>query len=228
MIVILIRTIILYSFVLLIVRIMGKSELAELEPFQLVVTLMIAELAALPMEDTDVSLMNGITALVTLLLIQVLISYIALKSKRARMILCGKPSVIINKGKIDEKEMRKLRMNINDLLEQVRAKDYPSLEEIEYAILETNGDLSIIPKPENRPLTRKDINLTPTINHMSLPLIMDGYLYKDTLKTLNLTEDWLKNQLDHSCISEYSEVLFCYIDENGKLHIHRKDKGGNT
>lgn len=228
MIVILIRTIILYAFVLLIVRIMGKSELAELEPFQLVVTLMIAELAALPMEDTDVSLMNGITALVTLLLIQVLISYIALKSKRARTILCGKPSVIINKGKIDEKEMKKLRMNINDLLEQVRTKDYPSIEEIEYAILETNGDLSIIPKPENRPLTRKDINLTPTIDHMSLPLIMDGELNKDSLKTLNLTEDWLKDQLAHSCISDYSDILFCYIDESGKLHIHRKDKGGNA
>lgn len=225
MIVILIRTIILYSFVLLIVRIMGKSELAELEPFQLVVTLMIAELAALPMEDTDVSLMNGITALVTLLLIQVLISYLALKSKRAREILCGKPSVIINKGKIDEKEMRKLRMNINDLLEQVRAKDYPSLEEIEYAILETNGDLSIIPKPENRPLTPKDINMTPTISHMSLPIIMDGYLFKDTLETLKLTEDWLKTQLAHSCISDYSDILFCYIDENSKLHIHRKDRG---
>lgn len=225
MIVILIRTIILYGFVLLIIRIMGKSELAELEPFQLVVTLLIAELAALPMEDTGVSLMNGIMALTTLLVIQVLISYIALKSKRVRTFLCGKPSVIINKGKINEKEMKKLRMNLNDLLEQVRAKNYSSLEEIDYAILETNGDLSIIPTPENRPLTRKDINLMSTVEHMSLPLIIDGSLNKEYLESINLTEDWLHNQLAHSCIDSYSDILFCYIDENNKLHIHRKDKG---
>lgn len=222
MIIILIRTIILYAFILFIIRLMGKAELAEMEPFQLVVTLIIAELAALPMEDTGVALINGITALVSLLFIQVLISYISLKSEKARLFFCGKPSVLINKGIINEKELKKLRININDLLEQLRSKNVNSLDEVEYAILETNGDLNIVSKPEARPLTPKDINKFPTIEHMSLPLIIDGTVYKESLKTLNLSENWLKEQLHHSCIDSYSEILYCYIDESNTLHLHRK------
>lgn len=225
MIIILIRTILLYAFVLFIIRLMGKAELAEMEPFQLVVILMMAELAALPMEDTGVSLMNGITALATLLLIQVLISYVSLKSEKARLFFCGKPSILVNNGVIDEKELKKMRININDLIEQLRSKNIASLADVEYAILETNGDLNIIPKPEVRPLTPKDINMSPAIHHMSLPLIVDGILYKESLKALNLSENWLLDQLKRSCISSYDQILFCYIDENNQLHLHRKQKG---
>lgn len=225
MIIILIRTIILYAFVLFIIRLMGKAELAEMEPFQLVVILMMAELAALPMEDTGVSLMNGITALATLLLIQVLISYVSLKSEKARLFFCGRPSILVNKGVIDEKELKKMRININDLIEQLRSKNIASLADVEYAILETNGDLNIIPKPEVRPLTPKDINMFPVIQHMSLPLIVDGMLYKESLKALNVSENWLLDQLKNSCITSYDQILFCYMDENNQLHIHRKQKG---
>lgn len=224
MIIILIRTIIIYIIVLFIIRLMGKAELAEMEPFQLVVTLMMAELAALAMEDTDVALLNGITALVTLLFIQVIISFISLKSEKARIFLCGKPSILVDKGSINEKELRKLRISINDLLEQIRSKGYDTLDDVEYAILETNGDLSVIPKPEKRPLTPQDINMSPTIQHVSTPLIIDGNLYKESLQNLNLTENWLIQQLSHSCIENYKEILFCYIDEQNKLHIHRKNR----
>lgn len=225
MLLILIRTLILYVFVLFIIRMMGKSELAELEPFQLVVTLMIAELASIPMGDSSIPLTSGITALISLFLMQVLVSLIVLKSKGARALLCGKPSVLIDKGKINAKEMKKLRMNMNDLTEQLRSKDYFSLEDIEYAILETNGELNVIPKPENKPLTLKDLNIFPKVHNLSLPLIVDGVVDDSNLKQLNLDEDWLKAQLAHSCISNYTDILFCYIDEVGKLHVYRKDKG---
>lgn len=227
MIIILIRTVILYAIVLLMLRLMGKAELAEMEPFQLVVILMIAELAALPMEDTDVSLMNGITALATLLLIQVFISYLSLKSEKARLFFCGRPSILVNKGKIVETELKKMRININDLLEQLRSKNISSLDDVEYVILETNGDMNIVQKPETRPITPKDLDMFPTIQHMSLPVIVDGILYKESLTSLNLSEEWLWKQLKKSCIDSYDQILFCYIDESNQIHIHRKnmDKG---
>lgn len=226
MIIILIRTIILYMVVLFIIRLMGKAELAEMEPFQLVVILMIAELAALPMEDTGVSLMNGIAALVSLLFIQVLISFISLKSEKARIFFCGKPSILISKGRIVEKELKKLRININDLSEALRSKNISSLDDVEYAILETNGDLNIIPKGDVRPLTPKDFNMSPTIQHMTLPVIVDGVVYKESLDELKLSEKWLKKKLAQNSIDSYKAVLFCYIDENDRLHIHKKnDKG---
>ena len=224
MIIILIRTIILYLVVLFIIRLMGKAELAEMEPFQLVVILMIAELAALPMENTNVSLMNGITALAGLLFIQVLISYISLKSEKGRVLFCGKPSILINKGNIVEKEMKNLRININDLLEELRSNNITSLDDVEYAILETNGELNVIPKAESRPLTKKDLFISSPIQHMSLPLIIDGVLYKDSLKELNLTENWLKEKLISIDIHDYKDILFCYMDENDHLHFHRKQK----
>src|SRR6056297_2089962 len=140
MIIVFIRAILLYVFVLITIRIMGKGELAEMQPFELVIILMIAELAALPMEDLGTPLIDGFVAISTLLLLQLLISFITLKSEKARRFICGKPSILINKGKINEKEMKKLRININDLVEQLRAKDYPSVNDVEFAILETNGD----------------------------------------------------------------------------------------
>ncbi len=226
MIIILIRTIILYGIVLFMIRLMGKAELAEMEPFQLVVILMIAELAALPMENTDVSLMNGIVALSALLFIQVLISFISLKSERARLLFCGKPSILINRGNIVEKEMKKLRININDLLEALRSNNVSSLDDVDYAILETNGDLNVIPKGGARPLTPRDFQIPSTIQHMTLPVIVDGVVYKDSLKELNLSEDWLKKQLKQNSIGSYKDILFCYMDENDSLHIHKKnDKG---
>ncbi len=222
MIVILTRTIILYGVVLFMIRLMGKAELAEMEPFQLVIILMVAELAVLPMENTDISLMNGITALAALLFIQVLISYISLKSEKGRILFCGKPSILINKGNIVESEMKKLRININDLLEELRSNSITSLDDVEYAILETNGDLNVIPKAEARPLTKKDMLISSPIQHMSLPLIVDGMVYQDSLKALNLTEDWLKKNMESANINDYKEILFCYIDENDDLHFHRK------
>ncbi|MFA5527175.1 MAG: DUF421 domain-containing protein [Peptostreptococcales bacterium] len=225
MLIIFIRTFILYFIVLLIIRMMGKSELSELEPFQLVVLLIISELAATPMGDSSVPLIYGVTAFFSLFFFQVLVSILTMKSKLARTLLTGKPSILIDKGKINEKELEKLRINMNDLTEQLRAKDYASLDEVEYAILETNGELTVIPKPEHKPVTLKDLNIFPKIHNLTLPLIVDGVLYESNLEQVELTEDWLKAQLAHSCIEDYSEIVFCYIDEIGKLHVHRRNKG---
>ncbi|MEJ8553310.1 DUF421 domain-containing protein [Tepidibacter sp. Z1-5] len=227
MIIILVRTLILYIFVLISVRIMGKGELSEMQPFELVVTLMIAELASLPMEDTKLPLINGVIAIFTILFVQITISFINLKSEKARGFICGKPSILINKGVINEKELMRLRINMNDLIEQLRTKDYPVIKDVEYAILETSGDLSIIPKPNKRPPTVEDINASPVYEGLPTSLIIDGKINFGNLTYLNLDESWLKNILKQNNISTIEEVFFCSIDENNDVFVQKKLSKGD-
>ncbi|MCT4509286.1 MAG: DUF421 domain-containing protein [Tepidibacter sp.] len=225
MIIILVRTLILYIFVLISVRIMGKGELSEMQPFELVVTLMIAELAALPMEDTKLPLVNGIIAIFTILFVQITISFINLKSEKARGFICGKPSILINKGIINDKELKRLRINMNDLIEQLRTKDYPVIKDIEYAILETSGDLSIIPKSNKRPSTVEDVKASPIYEGLPTSLIIDGKINYGNLEYLNLDESWLKNILNQNNIATAEEVFFCSIDESKDVFIQKINKG---
>jgi uncharacterized membrane protein YcaP (DUF421 family) len=202
---------------------MGKGELTELQPFELVIMLMIAELAALSMENTGASILNNLVAIITLLFAQILISYINMKSEWARGIICGKPSVLVEKGKINMKELQRLRININDLVEQVREKDYVSLTDVEFAILETNGELSIIPKANKRPVTIEDLNIKATYERMPVSLIIDGHINHYNLKIAQHDENWLLEQLKSRSIDNYKDVLFCFLDENRKLYVQKKD-----
>lgn len=226
MITILIRACLLYGYVLFSLRLMGKGELAEMQPFELVIMLMMAELAALPMEDLGVPLLNGFIGISALLFLQIIISFINLKSEKARGFICGKPSILVNKGKINQKELNKLRINLNDLVEQMRAKDYPALKDVEYVILETNGDLSVIPKENKKAATVEDIYEKEKQNYEGLPitLIIDGRVNYDNLKKANITEKWLLSRLKTKGIKRIKEILFCYIDENKELFIQKKDK----
>lgn len=226
MIIILVRTLILYIFVLISVRIMGKGELSEMQPFELVVTLMIAELAALPMEDTKLPLINGIIAILTILFVQITISFINLKSEKARRLICGKPSILIHKGVINEKELRRLRINMNDLIEQLRTKDYPVIKDVEYAILETSGDLSIIPKSNKRPPTVEDVKASPVYEGLPTSLIIDGKINYGNLKYLNLDEYWLKEVLKQNNVDNIEDVFFCSIDESKDIFIQKRFNKG--
>lgn len=226
MIIIFIRCLLLYTFVLVILRIMGKGELSQLQPYEFVVVLMMAENAALPMEDTGIPLINGFVAVGTLLLTQLIVSNIILRSNKARALICGKPNIIINKGILDEKELRRLRISINDILEQLRIKDYPSILDIEYAILETNGDLSIIPKENKRSVTLEDLNVDYKEKSLPIALIIDRKINYGNLKIVNLDEYWLKDQLKSKGFNDINEVLFAFLDENKNLYIQRKDYRG--
>ncbi|MFT9493769.1 DUF421 domain-containing protein [Anaerosolibacter sp.] len=223
MLIILIRTLFIYFFVVFAIRMMGKGELTELQPFELVIMLMIAELAALSMENTGASILNNLVAIITLLFAQILISYINMKSEWARGIICGKPSILVEKGKINMKELQRLRININDLVEQVREKDYVSLTDVEFAILETNGELSIIPKANKRPATIEDLNIKANYESMPVSLIIDGHINHYNLKIAQHDEDWLLEQLKNRSIDNYKDVLFCFLDENRKLYVQKKN-----
>src|SRR5690554_5260873 len=153
MLVVFVRVVILYILVLLVVRLMGKRQLGELQPFELVITILIAELAATPIENSDIPLFNGIIPILTLLFLEALFSVLMLKSENARRIIDGTPSIVMDKGRLIYKELKKQRININDLLEHLRIAGYPNLHELEYIIIEPDGQLSIIPKSLYHPLT---------------------------------------------------------------------------
>lgn len=224
MLIILIRTFILYIIVLFVLRVMGKGELSKMDPFQMVILFMIAELASLPIESPDVSILTGITALATLLFLQVLISVISLKNEKFKRLINGKPSILIDKGNIDVKELNRLRISINDLTEQLRLKNYPSLADLDYAILEVNGDISVIPTPEKRALTPSDLSISPGSEMLPMVLISDGSLYNGNLAKIGLTEDQLKSDLLTMSITDYKQVFLCFSDEKKKLHVYPNDK----
>ncbi|WP_324822535.1 DUF421 domain-containing protein [Sinanaerobacter sp. ZZT-01] len=227
MIIILIRTFILYLVVLFVLRVMGKGELSKMDPFQMVILFMIAELASLPIESPDVSLLNGVTALFSLLFLQVLISIISLKSERFKKIISGTPSILIDRGALDLREMKRLRISIDDLIEQLRLKNYPSIADLDYAILEVNGDLSVIPSPNKRPATPSDLSINMKEETLPMVLIADGNLYRQNLSRLNITENELKGELLTQKITNYKDVFLCYADEKKTLHIYQHDDPTN-
>lgn len=220
MVIILIRTVILYLIVLFTIRVMGKSELSKMSPFQLVVIFMIAELAAIPIESSTASLINGVIAIFTLLFLQVLISLISIKSETVKNFLNGKPSILIEKGEINEQELKNLRISINDLMEQLRIGNAPSLSDVEYAVMESNGELSIIPKADKKPLTPSDMSMPKEPETMPLILIADGTLYRSNLLSLGWDEATLKQHLGELNLKGYEDVFFAFCDETKKLHVY--------
>lgn len=227
MIIILLRTFILYLAVLFAIRIMGKGELSKMDPFQMVVLFMIAELAALPMSSPSISLFHGLSALFALMFLEVFISWICTKSERLDKFFSGGPSVLINKGVIDTRELSSLRISISDLTEQLRLKNISSISDLDYAILERNGDLSVIPKQEKKPLTREDLSRqNPAGQRLPKILISDGTLYHKNLEEYHQTEEHFKKELAAFEIKEYQQVFLCFYDEASKIHVYPRSADG--
>lgn len=224
MLIVFIRSLLLYAVLAITIRIMGKRQVGQLQPFEFVLAVLIAELAGIPMSDTDIPLANGLVAILTLMVSQVTLAYITLKSNKARGIICGTPSILVERGKIVENELRRLRCNINDLMEQLRLKGYPNIADVDFAILETDGQLSVIPKPEKRPVITEDLNIQPQYEGLPLSIITDGRILRNDLVRLGITEKWLMKQLHEAGFSDASEVLFASMDGGGKLFIQGKQK----
>ncbi|MDW7672918.1 MAG: DUF421 domain-containing protein [Bacillota bacterium] len=222
-----IRTIILYFTVLFMIRIMGKREIGQLSAFDLVVAIMIAELAAIPMEKTEIPLHIGVLPIATLVIAEMILAKISLKSEKLRAVINGTPSVVIEKGVILQDEMRKLRFNINDLLAQLRQKDVSSIEDVEYAILETSGKLSIILKPENEPVTKKDLAINAVSRGLPMALITDGHLSQKNLQKAHVSEDWLLKQIQKQGYQGFDDVFLASLDEQGNLYLSAKQLGSN-
>lgn len=182
MIITFIRSIILYIIVLVVMRLMGKREIGQLQPFELAISIMIADLASIPMADTGIPITNGIIPILGLLVMHLVISIINIKSIRGREIICGRPSILIYRGKIDEKVLRKERFTVNELEERLRGNNIVNIGDIEYAILETSGQVTVIQKPEKRNTTPADFNIQPDYEGIPYDLVIDGKVMHENLK----------------------------------------------
>jgi len=224
MFIVFIRTLLIYTVVVIVMRMMGKRQVAEMQPFELVIMIMIAELAATPMENLNIPLINGIIPIIALLFTQVLVSYMSLKSQRFSNFICGKPSILIHKGRINQSEMRRLRINIDDLLEALRNKDYFNISDVEYAILETNGQMSVIPIPDKRPVVISDLNPNGNFKEEELPvtLIINGVLSDTKLRKTGYDQRWLMDQLKKQNIDNIESVFFAFLSSDRVFYAQEK------
>ena len=190
-----IRSIVLYAIILAVMRLMGKREIGQLQPFELAISIMIADLASSPMTDTGIPIQNGIIPILGLLFMHLIISMINMKSIKAREIICGKPTMLVYRGKIKEKALVRERFTINELEERLRSVNITNLGDVEYAILETSGQLTVIPKPNKRNTTPEDFNIEPEYEGIPYDLVIDGIIMKDNLKEIGRDEKWLKKEV---------------------------------
>lgn len=206
-----VRTIFFYFFIFLVYRIMGKREVGQLGIIDLIVSILIAELVVISIEDYKNSILFSIVPILTLLVLQVSLAFLTLRKPKFRIFLDGNPSVIIQSGKVNYKEMMKQKYNLEDLMLQLREKGYRSIEEIEYAILENNGTLSIFPFP-------KEKKKSP----LPLPIILDSNIQKDTLKILNKDDKWVYNLLKKKNI-DIKDVFYAFYKDSNIFIIKDND-----
>lgn len=210
------RTIFFYLLILAIFRLMGKREIGELSILDLVVFIMIGEMAVVAIERPKNPLMHTVVPMVLLMLIQISLAMFSLKSKKFRDFVDGKPTIIINKGKIDESAMRKQRYNFDDLMTQLREKDIRSIADVEFAILESSGSLSVIKKLKDSKEETKSGDIT-------IPLIIDGAIEEENLQRINKTNLWLRQELKRRGYRNIKEISFCSY-EDGKFFIDLEDE----
>lgn len=229
MLIVFVRTIILYILILALMRLMGKRQIGELQTSELVVALVIADLAAIPMANIGIPLFSGIVPILTLFIGESLLSYLSIKSQYARKLLTGKPSIVVSKGDIVEKELNRQRFSIDDLMEQLRIKNVANIEDVEYAILETGGNLSVILKTNKMPVIREDLNIVAQYKGLPTTLIIDGTLIKENLGVAGINENWLRNELKKNKIESIKDVFFAFATPEKVLKYQLKDnakKGG--
>jgi len=216
------KTLLLYIVIIVSMRLMGKRQIGQLQPFEFAVAVMISELAALPLTEDDRKLHHALIPIAVLVTCQLLISYISIKGVRIRGYICGKPTVVIRNGRMLEKTMRKEMCTINELLEQLRFHTVQNVSDVEYAILETNGQLSVILKSQKRPVTPEDLKIETKYEGCTIDLIIDGILMEETMKKMNIDKNWLDQQLKERGISDYRMVFYAAVDTSGNLYVQKK------
>ena len=216
------RSIILYIIVLIVMRMMGKREIGQLQPFELAISIMIADLATIPMTDTGIPIGNGIVPILGLLVMHLLISLINLKSTKLREIICGKPRILIYRGKIQEKAMIKERFTINELQERIRSQNVVNIGDVEYAILETSGQITVIEKPNKRQAIPEDFGIMPEYEGIPYDLVVDGKVMYQNLKEIGKDYNWLKKEVNKFKFNP-EEALVVTFDGKGQIFCQKKE-----
>jgi uncharacterized membrane protein YcaP (DUF421 family) len=238
----------MYFFIFLCMRIMGKREIGKLSVFDLTISIMIAEIAVFVIEDINRPIYEGLVPMATLVIIQVLVAQLSLKSRKVRLLMDGKPSILISDGKLHRGEMRKQRYNIDDLLQQLRGQNIASPADVEFAILEPSGQLTVFEKDKGNSFSKQTGNSSSVAENnktdedagvssqkvklpknkiryegLPIPLIMDGKVQDHNLEMIGKTRFWLRTQIRQKGVSDFRDVFLCSIDHKGRVYVDRLD-----
>lgn len=218
-----IRTIILYLVLIFCVRMMGKRQIGQMEPSEFVVTMMVANLATIPMENEGVPLYSGLVPMLTILGTELVLSGATLRSIRLRKLLCGKPVILIENGRILQENLRKTRITLDELTGHLRQKDVLDLSSVQYAILETNGNLSVFPYPQYKPASAADAGIPTPSQHLPITVISDGKLIRSNLEKSGKDDTWLRQVLKDK-ESTVAQTWLLTVDEGNHIRFYRKEE----
>jgi len=224
--VMLVRSIIIYIFVLIVIRLMGKRQVGEMQPFEFVITLIIADLACIPMAELAVPLGHGLVPIFSLLIVHFFICFISRKSMRMRYLLSGRPAIVVSPKGINYQELRKLNMTLDDLIESMRGCDVFNLEDIAYAIIETNGKMCVIKKATIESVTREDMKIKTEPASLPVNIIMDGRLMKENVQLSGIDQKFIDECLSKAKVNKIKEVLIFTLDNQGNCFIQAKNANG--
>lgn len=219
----LIRTVILYLLAIASIRVMGKRQIGELQPSELVITLLISQIISIPIQDTDIPLVNTIIPVLLLVGFEIFTSVLNMKSIKFRTFMQGNPVIIIKDGKLDQKLLKDLRFTIDDLLEALREKDVFDISQVQYAIVETNGEVNVLLKPEYDNVTRDDLSLSNTSQGLKCPVIIDGKIMTEDFEVCNTDSKKIEKLVKKEKL-QVSDILLMTLDKDGNKTIIKKEK----
>ena len=228
MLIVFLRVLIIYITVLVFLRLMGKRQIGEMQPYEVVITLIIADLATLPMSDSNIPLLHGILPLAILVLLHYIITLLVRKNAKIRRIVSGQPVVVISPNGLEYQAFKNLNITIDDICEMLRQNGYYSFEQILYAIIETNGKISIIPKSQFAPATAQDIGVENPEAKIPSIVISDGKMMKSQMQELKINENTINDILNHLNINSVKEVIILSLTNDGKLYYQTKNQSAQT
>lgn len=228
MFIVFLRVLIIYITVLVFLRLMGKRQIGEMQPYEVVITLIIADLATLPMSDTNIPLLNGILPLAILVLIHYIITFLTRKNVKIRKFMSGSPVIVISPNGIEYEALKQLNMNIDDLMESIRQCNYYSFDQVLYAIIETNGKMSVIPVSNSAPATAQDVKVKNPPAVLPHVVVSDGKVIKDELKQVKLDQKKLTKILSFLKVENPKDLIILSVDEDGKVYYQKKGESYKT
>ena len=217
-----IRTIVLYLVLILVIRLMGKRQIGQMEPSEFVVTMLVANLASIPMQDGSIPLYSGVVPIVTVLGVELVLSALSLRSVKLRRILCGKPVILVENGQLLQENLRKTRITLDELTGHLREKDVLDIRSVQYAILETNGNLSVFPYPKEKPASAKDAGIPARKQYLPVTIVSDGHLFQENLQIAKKDAAWVQKVLAENK-AELSETWLLTVDGADRVVFFRRE-----
>lgn len=217
-----VRTLLLYLAVVFAVRLMGKRQIGELDPSELVVTILVSDLAAVPMQDLGIPMLSGLVPIAALVMVEILMSFVSLKSRTFRRLLNGQPAIIIRRGQIDQDKLRQLRLTTDEIVEALRKQNVASVGDVKYGVIEPDGTLTVVLRQPQQPVTAEMLSLTPKDTGLPLVVVSDGRLVPRSLALLKIAPEDVENRLKNQGLA-VSDVFLMTLDDCGNVFIQRKE-----